>query len=253
MAWSKTSLCDHRWLISKLSSVNRCVKSKLWWRNIFPVVSQMEQQGPAYLTTGQFAPHALGRRDRPDAVQNARHQAYDMRMQSSREQHNKVRRPTWEWPHMNDSMRNYNRHDPQWFWWLLVLFTFPLWGSPMFYQNPGRSLLISSGGNRHNDRCRSNRFVRLSVCEAQQGFRDGVDFVASRFQWWVLWAKSVGFFFPCYSKAEQESSSFSSHQPLCSHHPLLSAGLYWSVYISHYSVPSSERVTVCEVGRCSEF
>ncbi|XP_039981839.1 5'-3' exoribonuclease 2 isoform X1 [Xiphias gladius] len=47
-----------------------------------------EQQGPAYLTTGQFAPHALGRRDRPEAVHNARHQAYDMRMQS-REQHNK--------------------------------------------------------------------------------------------------------------------------------------------------------------------
>nr|XP_043905512.1 5'-3' exoribonuclease 2 isoform X2 [Solea senegalensis] len=45
-----------------------------------------EQRGPAYLTTGQFAPQALGRRDRPDAVQNARHQAYDMRMQ--REQHN---------------------------------------------------------------------------------------------------------------------------------------------------------------------
>uniref|UniRef100_A0A669DWB5 5'-3' exoribonuclease n=1 Tax=Oreochromis niloticus TaxID=8128 RepID=A0A669DWB5_ORENI len=33
-----------------------------------------QQQGPAYLTTGQFAPHALGRRDRPEAVQNARHQ-----------------------------------------------------------------------------------------------------------------------------------------------------------------------------------
>ncbi|KAF3703204.1 5'-3' exoribonuclease 2 [Channa argus] len=47
-----------------------------------------EQQGPAYLTTGQFAPQALGRRDRPEPVQNARHQAYDMRMQA-REQHNK--------------------------------------------------------------------------------------------------------------------------------------------------------------------
>ncbi|XP_068199051.1 5'-3' exoribonuclease 2 isoform X2 [Antennarius striatus] len=47
---------------------------------------KMEQQrGPAYLTTGQFAPQALGRRDRPEAVQNARQQAYDMRMQ-----HNKV-------------------------------------------------------------------------------------------------------------------------------------------------------------------
>lgn len=54
-----------------------------------PVLLQAEQQGPAYLTTGQFAPHALGRRDRPEAVHNARHQAYDMRMQS-REQHNKV-------------------------------------------------------------------------------------------------------------------------------------------------------------------
>uniref|UniRef100_A0AAX7V7S3 5'-3' exoribonuclease n=1 Tax=Astatotilapia calliptera TaxID=8154 RepID=A0AAX7V7S3_ASTCA len=44
---------------------------------------EAEQQGPAYLTTGQFAPHALGRRDRPEAVQNARHQACDMRMQSN--------------------------------------------------------------------------------------------------------------------------------------------------------------------------
>ncbi|XP_034555130.1 5'-3' exoribonuclease 2 isoform X5 [Notolabrus celidotus] len=43
-----------------------------------------EQQGPAYLTTGQFAPQALGRRDRPEAVQNARHQAFDMRMQSNK-------------------------------------------------------------------------------------------------------------------------------------------------------------------------
>uniref|UniRef100_A0A3Q4BQ90 5'-3' exoribonuclease n=1 Tax=Mola mola TaxID=94237 RepID=A0A3Q4BQ90_MOLML len=47
-----------------------------------------EQQGPAFLTTGQFAPQALGRGYRPQAVQNARHQAYDMRMQSS-EQHNR--------------------------------------------------------------------------------------------------------------------------------------------------------------------
>lgn len=51
------------------------------------MLPQAEQRGPAYLTTGQFAPQALGRRDRPEAVQNARHQAYDMRMQ-----HNKVRR-----------------------------------------------------------------------------------------------------------------------------------------------------------------
>ncbi|XP_049446346.1 5'-3' exoribonuclease 2 [Epinephelus fuscoguttatus] len=44
-----------------------------------------EQRGPAYLTTGQFAPQALGRRDRPEAVQNARHQAYDMRMQHNKD------------------------------------------------------------------------------------------------------------------------------------------------------------------------
>ncbi|XP_069033572.1 5'-3' exoribonuclease 2 isoform X2 [Embiotoca jacksoni] len=43
-----------------------------------------ERQGPAYLTTGQFTPHALGRRDRPEAVQNARHQAFDMRMQHNK-------------------------------------------------------------------------------------------------------------------------------------------------------------------------
>uniref|UniRef100_A0A7N5ZYZ0 5'-3' exoribonuclease n=1 Tax=Anabas testudineus TaxID=64144 RepID=A0A7N5ZYZ0_ANATE len=43
---------------------------------------RMKQHGPAYLTTGQFAPQALGRRDRPEPVQNARHQAYDMRMQA---------------------------------------------------------------------------------------------------------------------------------------------------------------------------
>ncbi|XP_037837545.1 5'-3' exoribonuclease 2 [Kryptolebias marmoratus] len=42
-----------------------------------------EQQGPAFLTTGQFAPQALGRRDRPDPVQNARYQAYNMRMHSN--------------------------------------------------------------------------------------------------------------------------------------------------------------------------
>uniref|UniRef100_A0AAX7VJS4 5'-3' exoribonuclease n=1 Tax=Astatotilapia calliptera TaxID=8154 RepID=A0AAX7VJS4_ASTCA len=51
--------------------------------NIFKKRKEDEQQGPAYLTTGQFAPHALGRRDRPEAVQNARHQACDMRMQSN--------------------------------------------------------------------------------------------------------------------------------------------------------------------------
>ncbi|XP_056872670.1 5'-3' exoribonuclease 2 isoform X2 [Takifugu flavidus] len=43
---------------------------------------KMEQRGPAYLTTGQFTPHALGGRNQPEAVQNARHQAYEMRKQS---------------------------------------------------------------------------------------------------------------------------------------------------------------------------
>uniref|UniRef100_A0A3Q2PH36 5'-3' exoribonuclease 2 n=1 Tax=Fundulus heteroclitus TaxID=8078 RepID=A0A3Q2PH36_FUNHE len=47
-----------------------------------------EQQGPAFMTTGQFAPQALGRRGGPEPVHNARYQAYDMRMQSA-EQHNK--------------------------------------------------------------------------------------------------------------------------------------------------------------------
>ncbi|TMS12168.1 5'-3' exoribonuclease 2 [Larimichthys crocea] len=51
--------------------------------------AKQAERGPAYMTTGQFAPQALGRRDRPEAVQNARHQAFDMRMQS-REQHNKI-------------------------------------------------------------------------------------------------------------------------------------------------------------------
>lgn len=54
-----------------------------------PSTPQMEQRGPAYLTTGQFTPHALGGRDQPDVVQNARHQAYEMRKQSM-ERHNKV-------------------------------------------------------------------------------------------------------------------------------------------------------------------
>lgn len=44
-----------------------------------------EQRGPAYMTSGQFAPQALGRRDRPEAVQNARNQAYDMRMQHNKD------------------------------------------------------------------------------------------------------------------------------------------------------------------------
>ncbi|XP_067098096.1 5'-3' exoribonuclease 2 isoform X1 [Osmerus mordax] len=46
------------------------------------------QQAPSYLTSGQFAPQALGGRGRPQPVENARQQAFDMRMQS-REQHNK--------------------------------------------------------------------------------------------------------------------------------------------------------------------
>ncbi|XP_029318643.1 5'-3' exoribonuclease 2 isoform X3 [Cottoperca gobio] len=45
---------------------------------------KVEQRGPAHMTSGQFAPQALGRRDRPEAVQNARHQAFDMRMQSNK-------------------------------------------------------------------------------------------------------------------------------------------------------------------------
>ncbi|CAB1340403.1 unnamed protein product [Coregonus sp. 'balchen'] len=48
-----------------------------------------QQQGPSYLTSGQFAPQALGGRGRPEVVQNARHQAFDMRMQG-RDQHNKA-------------------------------------------------------------------------------------------------------------------------------------------------------------------
>lgn len=46
-----------------------------------------EHQAPAYLTSGQFAPQALGGRDRPQAVHNARQQAYGMRMQQ--DQHNR--------------------------------------------------------------------------------------------------------------------------------------------------------------------
>ncbi|XP_054618289.1 5'-3' exoribonuclease 2 isoform X2 [Dunckerocampus dactyliophorus] len=46
---------------------------------------KMQHQGPAYLTTGQFAPHALGRGCQPGPVGNARHQAYDMRMQSNKD------------------------------------------------------------------------------------------------------------------------------------------------------------------------
>uniref|UniRef100_A0A674AM56 5'-3' exoribonuclease n=1 Tax=Salmo trutta TaxID=8032 RepID=A0A674AM56_SALTR len=42
-----------------------------------------QQQGPSFLTSGQFAPQALGGRGRPEVVQNARHQAFDMRMQGT--------------------------------------------------------------------------------------------------------------------------------------------------------------------------
>ncbi|XP_064195934.1 5'-3' exoribonuclease 2 isoform X2 [Anguilla rostrata] len=46
------------------------------------------EQRPSFMPGGQFAPHALGGRDRPQAVQNARHAAFDMRMQG-RDQQNK--------------------------------------------------------------------------------------------------------------------------------------------------------------------
>ncbi|KAK7906649.1 hypothetical protein WMY93_015261 [Mugilogobius chulae] len=41
-----------------------------------------EQQRPAYLTSGQFAPHALGRGGRPETIQNPRNQAFNMRVQA---------------------------------------------------------------------------------------------------------------------------------------------------------------------------
>ncbi|XP_017551203.1 5'-3' exoribonuclease 2 [Pygocentrus nattereri] len=47
------------------------------------------EQGPAFLLGGQFAPQALGGRDRPIPVQNARHTAFDMRMEGNRYQQNK--------------------------------------------------------------------------------------------------------------------------------------------------------------------
>lgn len=40
-------------------------------------------QGPSFVPRGQFAPQALGGRDRPMAVQNARQAAYEMRMQGN--------------------------------------------------------------------------------------------------------------------------------------------------------------------------
>ncbi|XP_049613705.1 5'-3' exoribonuclease 2 [Syngnathus scovelli] len=44
-----------------------------------------ERQGPAYMTEGQFAPHALGRGHNPHAVENPRQEAYDMRMRSNQD------------------------------------------------------------------------------------------------------------------------------------------------------------------------
>lgn len=49
---------------------------------------KMEQDRPAYLTSGQFAPQALGRGGRPEAVHNARNQAFNMRVQAM-EHHNR--------------------------------------------------------------------------------------------------------------------------------------------------------------------
>ncbi|KAJ8389375.1 hypothetical protein AAFF_G00120830 [Aldrovandia affinis] len=46
------------------------------------------EQRPSFMPSGQFSPHALGGRDRPQAIQNARHAAFDMRMQG-RDQQNK--------------------------------------------------------------------------------------------------------------------------------------------------------------------
>ncbi|CAL1585653.1 unnamed protein product [Knipowitschia caucasica] len=41
-----------------------------------------EQQRPSFLSSGQFAPQALGRGGRPEPVHNARHQAFNMRVQN---------------------------------------------------------------------------------------------------------------------------------------------------------------------------
>ncbi|XP_027011212.1 5'-3' exoribonuclease 2 [Tachysurus fulvidraco] len=46
------------------------------------------ERGPAFVTGGQFAPRALGGRDQPMPVHNARHTAYDMRMQGINYQQN---------------------------------------------------------------------------------------------------------------------------------------------------------------------
>uniref|UniRef100_A0A673FKH9 5'-3' exoribonuclease n=1 Tax=Sinocyclocheilus rhinocerous TaxID=307959 RepID=A0A673FKH9_9TELE len=47
------------------------------------LLSTRRNQGPSFVPGGQFAPRALGGRDRPIAVQNARQTAYDMRMQGN--------------------------------------------------------------------------------------------------------------------------------------------------------------------------
>ncbi|XP_056100747.1 5'-3' exoribonuclease 2 isoform X3 [Rhinichthys klamathensis goyatoka] len=44
---------------------------------------KVSENGPSFVPRGQFAPQALGSRDRPMAVQNARHAAYEMRMQGN--------------------------------------------------------------------------------------------------------------------------------------------------------------------------
>lgn len=47
------------------------------------------EQAPAFLPTGQFAPEVLGRRGTPQPIHNARHTAFEMRMQGQ-DQRNKV-------------------------------------------------------------------------------------------------------------------------------------------------------------------
>ncbi|KAK2864235.1 hypothetical protein Q7C36_003389 [Tachysurus vachellii] len=47
------------------------------------------ERGPAFVAGGQFAPRALGGRDQPMPIHNARHTAYDMRMQGINYQQNK--------------------------------------------------------------------------------------------------------------------------------------------------------------------
>ncbi len=51
--------------------------------NTCELLSSQADQGPSFVPGGHFAPQALGGRDRPMAVQNARQAAYDMRMQGN--------------------------------------------------------------------------------------------------------------------------------------------------------------------------